>query len=188
MGLLDKVWRGSEAHRAPVPPRVSRLVVEARSVLLASHGSEGGAAATSAVIAALKPGARLHQLLVVPDLFRHMSGDGWRINASTEHLFCDYLEDQIERETLDILRGVHAAASARGIVYSASSCCGDPARCLIETASAGDYDLVVIGAPRPKGVPGLRSRMDLDALARGLPLPLVVVPHPRALPNRRDGR
>jgi nucleotide-binding universal stress UspA family protein len=188
MGLLDRVRRGSVAHGAPVPAAIARLAVDARSVLLASHGSEGGAAAADAIVAALAPGAHLHQLLVVPELFRHMSGDGWRINASTEHLFCDYLEDQIERETLDILKGVHAAAAARGIVYSASSCCGDPARCLIETASAANYDLVVMGSPRPKGMPGLRSRMNMDVLMRGLSIPLVIVPHPRATPNGRNGR
>jgi hypothetical protein len=32
----------------------------------------------------------------------------------------------------------------------------------------------VIGPPRPKGTPGYRSRMDLEKLARGLRVPLLV--------------
>jgi nucleotide-binding universal stress UspA family protein len=39
-------------------------------------------------------------------------------------------------------------------------------------------DLVVIGSPRPTGVRGLRSRMQLEALVRGLAVPLLIVPHP----------
>lgn len=169
---------------APPPP----LVLAAQSVLLACHGSDGAMRAAEAVVAGLVPGARLHQLVVVPELFRHMTGDGWRINASTEGLFCDYLEGQIERETLEILERVHALARAHCVVYSAASCCGDPARSVIAAASAGAYDLVVVGAPRPKGVRGLRSRMDVEALMRELPIPLVVVPHPLAPAGRTDGR
>lgn len=168
----------------PPPP----LALAARSVLLACHGSDGAMRAAETVIAGLPSGARLHQLVVVPELWRHMTGDGWRINASTEGLFCDYLEGQIERETLDILRRVHAMAAARAIAYSAASCCGDPARSVIAAARSGAYDLVVVGAPRPKGVRGLRSRMDIEALMRGLTVPLVVVPHPDAPAERADGR
>jgi len=36
----------------------------------------------------------------------------------------------------------------------------------------------VIGAPRPRGHAGLRSRMDLETLVRGLGIPLVVIPYP----------
>lgn len=188
MGLFDRLGIGAAPPCAPRPAPVVPLAVAARNVLLAAHGSDGARAAATAIMAALAPGAHLHHLLVVPELFRHMSGDGWRINASTEHLFCDYLEQQIERETLEVLRGVHADAERHGIVYAATSCCGDPARCLIEVAEAGAYDLVVIGSPRPKGTPGLRSRMDMDALMRGLSIPLVVIPHPLGTAGRREGR
>lgn len=189
MGVVNRLWNGTrQQDGAAVTPSEGAafgprpLPLAAQSVLLACHGSEGAMHAASTVIASLAPGARLHQCVVVPEFWQHMSGDGWRINASTEGLFCDYLEGQIERETLDVLERVHAQAVARGIAYSASSCCGDPARSLIAAAAAGTYDLVVIGAPRPKGMRGLRSRMDVETLMRGLQVPLVVVPHPKARP------
>ena len=56
-----------------------------------------------------------------PEFWQSITGDGWRINASTEHQFCDYLEAQIEREILDHLVRVNAQARARGILYSAGS-------------------------------------------------------------------
>ena len=40
-------------------------------------------------------------------------------------------------------------------------------------------DLVVIGAPRPPGVPGLRSRMRVAKLVGALEVALVVIPQPR---------
>jgi hypothetical protein len=110
-----------------------------------------------------------------------MTGDGWRINAATEHEFCDYLESQIERETLAYLRLVARVAARRGIVYSASSECGPLVACLAATAAAGDYQAVVIGSPRPRGISGLRSRLDVDKLMRVLGIPLIVIPHPAAV-------
>lgn len=167
-------------------PEAARDGLKAGSVLLASHGSDGARAAEAAALALLPSGGRLHQLVVVPELWQGMSGDGWRINASTENEFCDYLEAEIERETLAELRRVAAEASRRGIVYSAASECGPLEDCVV-AASCGEYDAVVIGAPRPRWLGGLRSRMRLDKLARRLTVPLIIVPHPGAS-GRRSGR
>ena len=41
---------------------------------------------------------------------------------------------------------------------------GKPTDCLLEASESDDYDLVVIGSPRPKGVSGYRSGLDLDRL------------------------
>lgn len=153
-----------------------RSPFRAASVLLASHDTNGARAAETAALDAVVAGGHLHHLVIVPEFWRHMSGDGWRINASTEHAFCDYLEGQIEREILAHVSRVHELARARAIDYSARSEAGPLAETLVRVANAGGYDLVVIGAPRPKGRPGLRSRMCLDTLARGLRVPLAVIP------------
>ena len=147
-------------------------------MLLASHDTAGAQAAERAALDALDAGGTLHHLVIVPEFWQSITGDGWRINASTEHQFCDYLEGQIEREILEHLGRVNAEARARGIRYSASSRHGRLEDCLIAASREGAYDLVVIGAPRPKGQPGFRSRINLDKLTRGLRVPLVVVPRP----------
>jgi hypothetical protein len=147
---------------------------------MASHGTTGARAAEAAALDIVADGGRLHHLVIVPELWRGMTGDGWRINAATEHEFCDYLESQIERETLEYLRLVARAAANRGIIYSASSECGPLVDCLAATAAAGDYEAVVIGSPRPRGIAGLRSRLDVDKLMRVLRLPLIVIPYPTA--------
>jgi nucleotide-binding universal stress UspA family protein len=158
-------------HERPVPLRAS-------SVLLASHDTEGSRAAERAAFDAVVRDGRLHHLVIVPEFWQSITGDGWRINASTEHEFCDYMEAQIEREIMEHLARVHTAARARGIHYSAGSKHGRLEDCLLAASQEADFDLVIIGAPRPKGRPGLRSRLDLDRLARGLRIPLVVIPHP----------
>jgi nucleotide-binding universal stress UspA family protein len=169
-------------HRAAAPsPRPERerpSPLRARSVLLASHDTEGSRAAERAALDAVVEGGRLHHLVIVPEFWQSITGDGWRINASTEHQFCDYLEAQIEREILEHLVRVNDQARARNIPYSAGSKHGRLEDCLIAASEEADFDLVVIGAPRPKGRPGLRSRIDLDRLVRSLRVPLVVVPHP----------
>ena len=55
---------------------------------------------------------------------------------------------------------------------------GKPAACLIDACEKGNFDLCVIGSPRPKGAEGYRSRMDLELLARSLKTRLLIVPHP----------
>jgi nucleotide-binding universal stress UspA family protein len=174
-------------HRAaaplPQPQPTKRSPLRASSVLLASHDTEGSRAAEDAALEAVVEGGRLHHLVIVPEFWQSITGDGWRINASTEHLFCDYVEAQIEREIMDHLVRVNERARARGIRYSAGSKHGRLVDCLIAASQEADFDLVVIGAPRPKGRTGLRSRIDLDLLARGLRVPLVVVPHPGTAPT-----
>jgi hypothetical protein len=95
------------------------LAASGRQQLLASNDSDGGRAAEEAALQAVTNGGHLHHLVIVPKFWQSITGDGWRINASTEHLFCDYLEGQIEREILEHLGRVNAAARARGIRYSA---------------------------------------------------------------------
>ncbi len=166
------------AAPSPQPGRERPSPLRASSVLLASHDTNGSRAAVRTALDAVVPGGRLHHLVIVPEFWQSITGDGWRINASTEHAFCDYLEAQIEREILEHLTSVDGQARARGIRYSASSEHGRLADCLIAASEKADFDLIIIGAPRPKGHPGLRSRLDLDRLTRAMRIPLVVVPHP----------
>jgi nucleotide-binding universal stress UspA family protein len=163
---------------SPRPASQRQSPLRAHSVLLASHDTEGSRAAERAALDAVIEGGRLHHLVIVPQFWQSITGDGWRINASTEHAFCDYVEAQIEREILAHLTRVHETARSRGIHYSASSRHGPLETCLLAAAEAADFNLVVIGSPRPKGRPGLRSRINLDKLAARLRVPLVVIPHP----------
>jgi len=168
-------------HRPAALPRAGcerHTPLLARSVLLASHDTVGSRAAELAALDAVAEGGRLHHLVIVPEFWQSITGDGWRINASTEHAFCDYVEATIEKEILTHLSRVSREARLRGIEYSAGSKHGRLEACLIETSRESDFDLVVIGAPRPRGHAGLRSRMDLETLVRGLGVPLVVIPYP----------
>jgi nucleotide-binding universal stress UspA family protein len=145
-------------------------------VLLASHDTAGAQAAERAALDALAAGGSLHHLVIVPEFWQSITGDGWRI-SDTEHQFCDYSKARSSGNPPSIGR-VNPQARARGIRYSASSRHGRLEDCLNAATRQGEYDLVVIGAPRPKGQPGFRSRINLDKLARGLRVPLVVIPHP----------
>ena len=65
-----------------------------------------------------------------------------------------------------------------GIPYSHEVVVGEPNDCLVRSSHKQNYDLVVMGSPRPKGKSGLRSRMRLESLVRGLSVPLVIAPYP----------
>ena len=49
----------------------------------------------------------------------------------------------------------------------------------MQLVEGDEYDLVVMGAPRPKGVSGLRSRMSTDTVKRSLSTPLMIAPYPK---------
>jgi nucleotide-binding universal stress UspA family protein len=126
------------------------------------------------------PGGTLHHLYVVPDLWQGMMGDDWLNNARTRIAFGDYLEDTLGREVAETLERMKRVALARGLVYRALVRLGQPAACLLALSRELDPELVVIGSPRPKGAPGLRSRLDPEQVVRGLGIPLLIVPHPDA--------
>ncbi len=107
-----------------------------------------------------------------------MMGDDWLNNAVTQARFGSYVESELAREAADEIRRLCEKAKASGIRSSDEVRLGKPARCLLSACERGDYDLAVIGSPRPKSNPGLRSRMDLEILVRTLTTRLLIVPHP----------
>ena len=158
-------------------------------IILASHGTAGARAAEDVALAlCAENGATLLHLLVVPDFWKDifvvpdfwkgMMGDDWLNNAVTRIRFGDYVENQLAGDAAGEIDRLAKAAALLGVTYSHDIRLGRPADCLAEACAAGAFDLAVIGSPRPKGSPGLRSRMDLERLARSLPTRLMTVPHP----------
>ena len=147
-------------------------------ILLASHGTPGAQAAERAVLALAAPGARITQLVVVPDFWKGMMGDDWLNNASTRDIYGKHVENQLAREIDAELARMQAQAQAAGVRHENRVVLGKPAECLLECAAQVHPDLVLIGSPRPPGVKGLRSRMQPETLVRGLRAPLLVVPYP----------
>jgi nucleotide-binding universal stress UspA family protein len=148
------------------------------SVLLASHGTSGARAAATAALDACAEDGRLHHLVVVPDFWKGMLGDDWLNNAAVHVRFGRYVENQLEREIAEYAAEMAAAAKAHGLDYSCELRLGKPAECVVAVAAVADYDLVVVGSRRPKGVPGYRSRLAVETLVKALKVPLLVVPHP----------
>jgi len=147
-------------------------------IVLASHGTPGAQAAERAALSLCARGASLAQLVVVPDFWKGMMGDDWLNNASTRDNYGKHVERQIGTEIALQVERVRAQALALGLRYQCRTVLGKPAECLLAYSRELAPELVVIGAPRPKGVTGLRSRMQLDTLVKALAAPLLIVPHP----------
>ncbi len=150
----------------------------ARNILLASHGTDGAKAAEKEAFALCPSDGHIHHLVVVPDFWKGMLGDDWLNNTAVHVRFGRYVEGQLEREIIAHAETVAAEAKKRGIGYDCEMRFGKPAECLADVAEKGTFDLAVIGSPRPKKVTGIRSRMDLEVLARRLKIPLMIAPHP----------
>ncbi len=150
-----------------------------QKIILSSHGTSGARVAEEAALAlCVESGASLRQLFVVPDFWKGMMGDDWLNNAVTQARFGRYVESQLAREAANVIRRLGEKAEDAGVSCSDVLRLGKPAPCLVTACQGDTYDLAVIGSPRPKGSPGLRSRMDLEFLARSLPTRLLIVPHP----------
>jgi len=153
-------------------------MLPARAVLIASHGSTGGRAAEAMALRLIEGGGRLHHLVVVPEFWKGMLGDDWLNNAATHIRFGRYVENTIATEIDAAAARLEAAARECGIAYEREVRVGRPGECLLAVAAKGEFDLVVIGSPRPKGQRGLRSRLAVEDLVKGLKAPLIVAPHP----------
>ena len=150
-------------------------MINSKTILLSHHGTEGALLAEKLALEIAIPGqTRIVHLLVVPDFWEGMQGDDWLNNASTRDAFGSYVEGLLEADVREQLRALEARCSARGVEYKPVMLQGDPAECLLRTAVQEGVSMVVIGPPRPKGVTGYRSRMDMEKLARGLPVPLLM--------------
>ena len=148
-------------------------------VLIASHGTPGAQAAEHAALGWCRAGGRLSHLVVVPDLWRGMQGDDWLNNASTRDAYGKYVENELQREIDAHVGRLRAQAAAAGIGYEFKTVLGKPTECLVAYSAEIAPALIVIGAPRPRGLPGLRSRMYPQQLVGALAAPLLVIPYPR---------
>jgi nucleotide-binding universal stress UspA family protein len=148
-------------------------------LLLCHHGTTGAqAAATCALDIAVAGTTTLVHCLVVPEFWAGMQGDDWLNNASTRDAFGDYVENMLENDAKRELAAVASRCMERGLAYESVMRFGNPAETVLAAASEVGADLVVIGSPRRKGEEGLRSRMELEKLVRGLTCPLLIAPHP----------
>lgn len=154
-------------------------MTEFTHILIASHGTLGAQAAERAAFAMCRAGGRLSHLIVVPDLWRGMMGDDWLNNASTRDVYGKYVENELRRENQLHIDRVRSQALAQDLTYDFRVVLGKPTQCLLALSREATPDLVVIGASRPKGVSGLRSRMHPEQLAGALAMPLLVAPYPR---------
>jgi nucleotide-binding universal stress UspA family protein len=150
------------------------------NILLASHGTEGARAAERLAVNLCAANGQIHHLLVVPDLWKGMMGDDWLNNGITRDRYGRYLESELGREVDEHSKRIEELADSNGLRYSLQLVLGKPEKCLVDACLNAAYDLVVMGSPRPKGISGLRSRMTLEPLARGLAIPLLIAPYPDA--------
>lgn len=150
-----------------------------RRLLLAHHGTAGGCRAESLALHLAVPGeTHVIHLHVVPDFWAGMQGDDWLNNSWTRDAFGRHVENELDRDARQQMALVAEACSARGVSCESVLRFGDTAECVIALVKERDADLVVIGPPRPRGVQGLRSRMSMEKLVRGLGVPLVVANGP----------
>jgi nucleotide-binding universal stress UspA family protein len=145
------------------------------TLLLCHHGTPGAAAAEALAGTVAAPGVTsVVHLLVVPELWAGMQGDDWLNNASTRDAFGSYVENMLENDARRELAAVEARCLERGLGYRSVLRFGEPAQIAVAVAGEAGANLVVIGPPRRKGEEGLRSRMDLETLVRGLRCPLMI--------------
>ena len=147
-------------------------------ILLASHGTPGARAAEEATVALCAPGGTVRHLEVVPDFWKGMRGDDWLNNAITQERFGKYLESELLRDLARHSEELRSEVEGLGLRYEHRAELGNPAESLLAAVADAACDLVVIGSPRPKGMPGYSSRMKMETLVRDLSVPLLVVPHP----------
>lgn len=149
-----------------------------RKILLASHGTKGARAAEKLAFALCRPGTRLEHLLVVPDFWKGMMGDDWLNNASIRDVYGKYIESRLADEARRHIDRLRKEAGKRRVRYRVQVVFGKPADCLLERVARDAVDLVVMGSPRPRGQPGLRSRMLTDAVLKSLRTPLYIAAYP----------
>jgi len=151
---------------------------QVKNILLASHGSEGAVAAEVAALDLCSSGSELTHLVVVPDLWKGMMGDDWLNNEANRDRFGRYLESELGKEVDENCDRIRQKCEEHQVKYSSAIVLGDPDKCLVNACKENQYDLVVMGSPRPKGKEGLRSKMITAKIHKSFPAPLLIIPFP----------
>ena len=149
-----------------------------KQILLASHGTPGARAAERAALALCGPKTTLHHLIVVPGFWHGIMGCDWLNNSTTRDTYGRYVEAELEGEGRRHIASLQRQTAKRRVGYRPQMAFGKPEDCLRERLKRGRIDMVVLGAPRPKGRAGLRSRMLTEKLLRTLNVPVLVIPYP----------
>ncbi len=149
------------------------------NILLASHNTIGAKAADKLAFKLAKDyDASINHLIIVPEFWQWMMGDDWLNNSNTQKEYGDYVESELEREIVMHIEHLQALSNTKKIPYSYKLSKGVPDQELINESENNDYDLIVIGSPRPKGVDGLNSKLLTKSLPIQLSTPLLIVPFP----------
>jgi len=149
-----------------------------KRILIASHGTPGAMTAETTALDMCESGGRLYQLLVVPEFWKGMMATDWRNQSVARNEFARHLESELEKEIREHRDRVSRGAQARGIDYDFALAQGEPPELLLEFVRVHEVDIVVAGAPRPRGTLGFRSRMLTPRVLRELGVPLLIVPRP----------
>ena len=150
----------------------------ANNILLSSHGTPGAQAAERMALEVCNKNSQLMHLLVVPEFWKHMMGDDWLNNGITRDRYARYLEAELGQELDEHIERVSKQAKALGMNYSSQIVIGNPESCLSDQCNQGNYDLVIVGSPRPKGEKGLNSRMTTERALKSINVPLLIAPYP----------
>jgi len=149
------------------------------NILLASHNTDGAKAAEELAIKLAEDySAQITHLIIVPEFWQWMTGDDWLNNVHTQIEYGNYVESELEREIIEHIERLQAAMETKNITYSYKLDNGAPDKILIHESNLNDYDLIVIGSPRPKGVDGLNSKLLTKNLPLQVSIPLLIAPYP----------
>ena len=151
-----------------------------KRILLASHGTIGAMEAEKEAIALGTENTNIFHLIVIPEFWRGMVGKDWIESPTDRRNHDTYVESQLEKEISQHIERLKNAAHKKKIKYDYKVVVGKPAEIMIETANSGKFEIAVIGSPRPRGKKGLRSRMELDEIAREINIPILIVPFPES--------
>ena len=149
-----------------------------KNILLASHGTIGAQAAEQVAFSLCSQETHVTHLYVVPEFWKDILGDDWLNNQSTQERFGHYLESELGLEADQNITRIHKCLHELGASSDHQIKLGEPKQCLVSTYRQFDFDMVIMGSPRPKTMPGLKSRMTTRHLPKQLSASVLQVPHP----------
>ncbi|MCB1984920.1 MAG: universal stress protein [Burkholderiales bacterium] len=153
-----------------------------RHILLASHGTTGAIAAENMALHVCAKAGTIDHLIVVPEFWRDMTGDDWLNNGITRDQFREYLHTDLGQEVDQHCDRLSRKVAAHALNYNRVVLFGRPDKVLLQYAKTKRYDLLVVGSPRPGGLPGiagLRSTMLTKKLTHVIQTALLIVPYPK---------
>ncbi|MCS4541726.1 MAG: universal stress protein [Euryarchaeota archaeon] len=148
-----------------------------KKILLATNGSETSKKAEEYAINLAKMSNGQLTALYVVDIpqWEDRIGSDWQSSSKAREQFLSYVNEESQKEANQILKNFKTKAEKEGILAEIKFRAGTPYKEIIREARDNNFDVIILGSRRLKGLAKMWSDKIAEKVIREAPCSVIVI-------------